>query len=226
MERMMEIAASLLVGCWLVASLLATLGCAWTLHLLSRRQPQPLAEPPVLVIVPVRGTAGLAGFLAGLAAQDWPGWHAAFAVESADDPASAMLAAALPGRSTVVVAGAAERRGQKLHQLLAALPALRPEDAALVTLDADTVPSPGLLRALLRPVRPARAISPPAIAGPWRHRAPGWRRAAWRWSTPRSPPCRAAPAATCAGVAPPPSAAPRWPGSTCHGCGTARYRMT
>jgi hypothetical protein len=152
MERVMEIAASLLVGCWLLASLLATLGCAWTLHLLGRTQPRPVAEPPVLVIVPVRGTAGLAGFLAGLVAQDWPAWRVVFAVESADDPAMAMLRTALPGRSTLVVAGATERRGQKLHQLLAALPALRPEDAALVTLDADTVPPPGLLRALLRPV--------------------------------------------------------------------------
>jgi hypothetical protein len=152
MERMMQIAACLLMGSWLAASLLATLGCAWTLHLLGRAQPQPAAEPPVLVIVPVRGTAGLAEFLAGLAAQDWPAWHAVFAVESATDPAWAMLGAALPGRSAVVVAGAAQRRGQKLHQLLAALPALRPEDAALVTLDADTVPPPGLLRALLRPV--------------------------------------------------------------------------
>ncbi|GGC53527.1 hypothetical protein GCM10011504_34860 [Siccirubricoccus deserti] len=148
----MEIAAQLLVGCWLAASLLATLGCAWTLHLLGRRQPQPMAEPPVLVVVPVRGRTGLANFLAGLAMQDWPAWHVAFAVEAEDDPAWAMLGAALPGRSTVVVAGAAERRSQKLHQLLAALPALRPEDAALVTLDADTVPPPGLLRALLRPV--------------------------------------------------------------------------
>ncbi|MFC7540865.1 glycosyltransferase [Siccirubricoccus deserti] len=152
LERMMEIAAQLLVGCWLAASLLATLGCAWTLHLLGRRQPQPMAEPPVLVVVPVRGRTGLANFLAGLAMQDWPAWHVAFAVEAEDDPAWAMLGAALPGRSTVVVAGAAERRSQKLHQLLAALPALRPEDAALVTLDADTVPPPGLLRALLRPV--------------------------------------------------------------------------
>jgi ceramide glucosyltransferase len=36
--------------------------------------------------------------------------------------------------------------------LLAALPALRPDDAALVTLDADTLPPPGMLTELLRPV--------------------------------------------------------------------------
>jgi hypothetical protein len=60
--------------------------------------------------------------------------------------------AAHAGRATLVEAGPAGRRGQKVQNLLAALRALRPDDAAVVMLDADTLPPPGLLRALLRPV--------------------------------------------------------------------------
>jgi hypothetical protein len=77
-------------------------------------------------------------------------------VEDRADPAFAPLArfaAAHPSRAAaVVVAGAAARRAQKVQNLLAALPALRPHDAALVTLDADTIPPPDMLRELLRPV--------------------------------------------------------------------------
>ncbi|MCO6416660.1 glycosyltransferase family 2 protein [Siccirubricoccus sp. KC 17139] len=148
---------ALLVAAWLAGGALALLGCAWTLHLLRRPQPQPTAEPPVLVVVPVRGAEGLPRFLAGLAAQDWPEFRVVFAVESQVDPAVPLLRAALPGRSALVLAGPAARRGQKLQNLLAALPALRPGDAALVTLDADTAPPPGLLRALLRPVLAGQA---------------------------------------------------------------------
>ena len=148
-------AAGLVAG-WLVLAALATLASAVTLRLLRRPQPWPEATPPVLVLVPVRGAGPLLpGFLAALAAQDWPDWRVAFAVESAEDPAHAVLAAyvaAHPGRATLVVAGPAEGRGQKVQNLLAALRELRPDDAAVVTLDADTLPPPGMLRALLRPV--------------------------------------------------------------------------
>jgi ceramide glucosyltransferase len=161
----MGIVAAGLVAGWLVLAALATLASAVTLRLLRRPQPWPEATPPVLVLVPVRGAGPiLPGFLAALAAQDWPNWRVAFAVESAEDPAHAVLAAhvaAHPGRATLVVAGPvegrgqagpAEGRGQKVQNLLAALRELRSADAALVTLDADTLPPPGLLRALLRPV--------------------------------------------------------------------------
>ncbi|MBV1799849.1 glycosyltransferase family 2 protein [Siccirubricoccus sp. G192] len=148
-------AGAVLLG-WMVLALLATLAPALYLRLLRRPQPQPAAWPPILVLVPVRGAAPLLPeFLAALAAQDHPAWRVAFAVESAADPAFAPLArfaAARPGQASVVLAGAAARRGQKVHNLLAALAALRPEDAALVTLDADMVPPPGLLTQLVRPL--------------------------------------------------------------------------
>ncbi|TDH63505.1 glycosyltransferase [Dankookia rubra] len=152
----MGFVAAGLVAAWLVLAALATVAGAVTLRLLRRPQPWPAATPPVLVLVPVRGAGPvLPGFLVALAAQDWPDWRVAFAVEAADDPAHPLLAryvAAHPGRATLAVAGPAEGRGQKVQNLLAALRELRSGDAAVVTLDADTLPPPGQLRALLRPV--------------------------------------------------------------------------
>lgn len=171
-----------LVAAWLVLALAATLASALTLRLLRRPQPRPEATPPVLVLVPVRGAGPLLpGFLAGLAAQDWPDWRVAFAVEAGMDPAHPVLArfvAAHPGRASLVIAGPARGRGQKVQNLLAALRALRPADAAVVTLDADILPPPDLLRALLRPVLTGQAPiasgyrwSLPAAGAGWSSRA-------------------------------------------------------
>ncbi len=170
----MDTATGAILAIWMALSVAATVGCALYLRLLRRPQPRPDAAPPVLVAVPVRGSAGLDAFLAALAAQDYPAWRAAFAVEDRADPAFAPLArfaAAHPTRAEVVVAGPADGRAQKVQNLLAALPALRPEDAALVTLDADTVPPPDLLTELLRPV----------LAGQ------GDLSSGYRWTLPASP---------------------------------------
>lgn len=152
----MGYAAGAILALWMAFAVAATLGCALYLRLLHRPQPKPSAVPPALVAVPVRGEAGLESFLAALAAQDYPAWRVVFAVEDRADPAFAALsrfAAAHPGRAEgVVVAGAATVRAQKVHNLLAALPALRPDDAALATLDADTLPPPDMLTELLRPI--------------------------------------------------------------------------
>ena len=153
--------ASLLVA-WMAQAVAATLLCAWYLHLLRRPQPAAATLPPVLVLVPVRGPLpGLEGFLAGLAAQDHPGpWRVVFAVEDAADPAHAALAgfvAAHPGLAALVLAGPAVRRGQKVENLLAALGTRRPDDAVVVTLDADIRPPPELLRRLVRPLLSGQA---------------------------------------------------------------------
>ena len=151
----MSIATGAILAIWMALAAASTLGCAWYLRLLRRPQPLPDAAPPVLVAVPVRGAAELAGFLSALSAQDYPASRVVFAVEDRADPAFPTLtrfAAAHPSRAEVVVAGATERRAQKVHNLLAVLPMLRPDDAALVTLDADTLPPPNMLAELLRPV--------------------------------------------------------------------------
>jgi hypothetical protein len=144
-----------IVAAWLAQAALATFGCWWTLHLLARPQPWPERWSPLLVLVPVRGERGLAAFLDGLAAQDHPDWRVAFATESVEDPAHPVLArfvAADPARRSLVVAGPVVRRGQKVQNLLAALGTLQPTDAVIATLDADAVPPPDMLRALLRPL--------------------------------------------------------------------------
>ncbi len=151
----MNTATGAILAGWMALAVAATLGCALYLRLLRRSHPRPDAAPAVLVAVPVRGDTGLSGFLSALSAQDYPAWRAAFAVEDRADPAFAPLAgfaAAHPNRAEVVVAGAAEGRAQKVQNLLAVLPALRPDDAALVTLDADILPPPDMLSELLRPV--------------------------------------------------------------------------
>ena len=151
----MNTATGAILAVWMALAAAATLGCALYLRLLRRPQPRPDATPPVLVAVPVRGDAGLDAFLSALSAQNYPAWRAVFAVEDRADPAFTPLvrfAAAHAGRAELVVAGPAEGRAQKVQNLLAVLPALRQDDAALVTLDADTVPPPHMLAELLRPV--------------------------------------------------------------------------
>ena len=132
----MGIVGAGLVAAWLVLAGTATLASAVTLRLLRRPQPWPEATPPVLVLVPVRGAGPLLpGFLAALAAQDWPDWRVAFAVEAVEDPAHPVLAryvAAHPGRATLVVAGPAEGRGQ-IGRLRAAGGSSRPRAAGRTT---------------------------------------------------------------------------------------------
>lgn len=148
------------LAAWLLQSVLGTLAVAIYLRQMRRPQPWPEAWPPVLVVVPVRGDAGLDSFLAGLAAQDHPSWRVVFTVADAADPAATALArfiAAAPQRASLVVAGIARRRGQKVHNLLAGLACRHPGDMAVVTLDADTVPQPDLLRKVLRPLTTGQA---------------------------------------------------------------------
>lgn len=161
-----------LVSAWLLLSLLATAGCAWTLRLLARTQPWPVAWSPILVVSPVRGAENLPAYLAALAAQDHPDWRVAFAVEAEVDAAFPVLArfvAADPARRSLVVAGPTSQRAQKVHNQLAALAALRPDDLAVVTLDADMLPPPDLLRALLRPIETNQS----AISSGYRWTLPG-----------------------------------------------------
>lgn len=117
------------------------------------RQPEPAGR--VLLILPVRGPAPqLPEVLERLLAQDWPDLRILVAVESTADPAHALAAAAAARdpRIGVVVAGEAERRGQKVQNLLAALLHVQEADTFVVFFDADALAPPGFLRALLRPL--------------------------------------------------------------------------
>lgn len=71
---------------------------------------------------------------------------------SGDCPAAAALSLANPGRVQVISAGIAHDEGQKVHKLRAAVRALRGDDAYLVFIDADILPSHRLIGRLLFPL--------------------------------------------------------------------------
>jgi hypothetical protein len=147
-------AVFLLAVLWAVQSVMTTaLTGLYLWRVRPLRQPEPAGR--VLLIVPVRGPAPqLPEVLERLLAQDWPDHRILVAVESTADPAHALAAAAAARdpRIGVVVAGEAERRGQKVQNLLAALLHVQEEDTFVVFFDADALAPPGFLRALLRPL--------------------------------------------------------------------------
>lgn len=107
------------------------------------RFPPPSPPPRAAVIVPMKGASpDAARCLAALLDQDYPAYRVIVAVESAGDPAH-RLAQEVPGPAgmppTVTVAGHAERRGQKVHNLLAGLAALETEDEIVCFADADAL---------------------------------------------------------------------------------------
>ncbi len=106
----------------------------------------PLSTPPLVVIVPIKGASSATeAFLHALRHQDYPDYRIIAAVESEDDPAFALLQQQLatPGACIeVCVAGLAHHSGQKIHNLLAALSCLRPQDEIVAFTDADTLPQP------------------------------------------------------------------------------------
>ena len=97
------------------------------------------------VVLPVRGGRNLDRFLPLLRAQQYGRYRIIASVESADDPAFALLRAAEmePGAPLeTIVAGLAVNAGQKVWNQLAALERLRPEDDVVAFIDADTLPTP------------------------------------------------------------------------------------
>jgi cellulose synthase/poly-beta-1,6-N-acetylglucosamine synthase-like glycosyltransferase len=147
----------LLLIAWMVTALLAT----YATHLYWRqvvREPAPPAASGVAVLIPIKGAhaqdAAQERFLASCLAQQGVSYRLIFAVESKADPAAAVIArlAAHDPRVTLVVAGLATERGQKVHNQLAALATLRPDDQFVVFADADLVLAPAFLVQLLRPL--------------------------------------------------------------------------
>lgn len=153
----------LLAGLWLATALLATLSTAFFLRGLTAPGEDAGPFPPVLVLLPIRAAdaaelAEARACLAAVARQDYPGpWRLVITVEDASDPAHALAAEADPARVSVVLAGPAEGRAQKVQNLLAALATRRAEEAIVVTLDADTIPPPDWLRELTRSLRRGQA---------------------------------------------------------------------
>lgn len=105
----------------------------------------PGVEPAVAVILPVKGAVKLDSFLRLLRAQNYRNYRIIAAVESADDPAFALLRAAerQPGPAIeTTIAGLAVNAGQKVWNQLAALKRLTVNDEIVAFIDADTAPTP------------------------------------------------------------------------------------
>jgi ceramide glucosyltransferase len=135
---------------WLLVAALACFG----VYITQRARPPVSAgeAEPIVLIIPVRGIPPhLRELWQGICAQTRGPLRVIFALESADDPAGAALRALIGGPPVeIVIAGVATERGQKIHNLLAALGHLEPSDAIVVFGDADIAPAPDWLARLLR----------------------------------------------------------------------------
>jgi cellulose synthase/poly-beta-1,6-N-acetylglucosamine synthase-like glycosyltransferase len=122
--------------------------------------------PRATVVVPCRGVdQGLGENLAALFRQDYPDYEIVFAADSGEDPAlgvagdvAARLTRECPAvrRVCAVVAGRARGRGQKVHNLIAAVRAADPSAEVLVFLDTDARPRRDWLRSLVAPLADGR----------------------------------------------------------------------
>jgi cellulose synthase/poly-beta-1,6-N-acetylglucosamine synthase-like glycosyltransferase len=117
-----------------------------------RWAPAPL--PPVAVLSPIRGAhAALAGNLDALLSQEYPQYRVIFAVDAFDDPAVAVIRAAVDRHSVpaLVVLSPGPRDGGsgKASALARASEELGPGDRVVVTWDADATPHRRWLAALV-----------------------------------------------------------------------------
>ena len=138
---------------WLIA---AVLSCFFVANYLWWVGPVRQTDycPNVLLIIPVRGVPKtLRALWHSLCQQTYRPYRVVFAVESASDPAYAALQSLDDGPPVeIIVAGPAVERGQKVHNLLAALDTVRPTDSVIVFADADVAPMADWLVRLVTPL--------------------------------------------------------------------------
>jgi cellulose synthase/poly-beta-1,6-N-acetylglucosamine synthase-like glycosyltransferase len=116
--------------------------------------------PFVSIIAPCRGLdQGLSENLAVLFELDYPAYEIVFVTDAPDDPSIEVIEAIRREfavltniRSLTVIAGPAEHRGQKVHNLLAAVQKADPASDILVFVDSDARPGPDWLRSLVAPL--------------------------------------------------------------------------
>ncbi len=114
-------------------------------------------QPRATVILPCCGVdEKLHKTVESLSHQNYDDYEVIFTLESKTDPAYAAVEEwtrdwARPHR--MVVAGLADRRGQKIHNLLAALPTVSADREVLVFLDSDAIPHRDWLGFLVAPLR-------------------------------------------------------------------------
>jgi ceramide glucosyltransferase len=118
--------------------------------------------PRTAVIIPIKGAdQETEGNIGRFLAQRYPRYHMILVVEDENDPAYSMLNDLLvktkqqtlgPETTKVLVAGASESRGQKVHNLLRGLEAVDPQAEVVVFADADARPGAEWLRSLVAPL--------------------------------------------------------------------------
>ncbi|MBO0724468.1 MAG: glycosyltransferase [Blastocatellia bacterium] len=159
MNTLFYILASLLF----IQSFLALIATMrFTRYALRRRSArQARYQPKAVVIVPCRGLEhGFEENIHAILTQDYRDYEVVFVTESENDPAHGALARLLKQRrrlappTWMVVAGEATNRGQKVHNLLAALDTLNSIGRvdALVFADSDMRPARNWLTELVAPL--------------------------------------------------------------------------
>lgn len=118
------------------------------------RRPIPLANVKVALLAPCKGIdLGLVDNLSPLFAQSGVAYELVFIVEDRSDPAASVIDSLIrrhPGRpARIVVAGRAERCGQKVHNLLAGVRSLSGDVNVLAFVDSDARPGPDWLATLV-----------------------------------------------------------------------------
>jgi len=152
-DQVLGLAAAIVVA----ALLLSALGLAAALYFLGRlRLPRLHRDGVVTLILPLTGNApNLESLLRALEAQTLRPRRLIVSVESTRDPAYRRvsgLARGLVFPLELVVAGLAEGCAQKSLNLIAALARIDAQDQAVVLLDADILPAPWWLSALVTPL--------------------------------------------------------------------------
>jgi ceramide glucosyltransferase len=154
---------------FIVTGTLLVLQSAWSLFdgfrflgMIRRRLsgPRGAESPFVAVVIPCKDVdAGFGANVDAFLSQDYPDYQLVFAVATATEPAYQKLKVRLepltaPGvigkpRATLVVAGTAEGRGEKVNNLLHGVESVDQAANVLVFADIDATPSPDWLGALV-----------------------------------------------------------------------------
>lgn len=136
----------------------AMLGCYGVWDCVRSLKPPPKDtgwRPNIVLIIPVRGVPPTFPALwQAIRAQTLTPRRILFALEDEGDPAFSAIKCLPPGPDRCcIIAGPASRCGQKVHNLLAAIETLTPDDAVVVFADADIVPDSGWLARLVAPLQ-------------------------------------------------------------------------
>jgi cellulose synthase/poly-beta-1,6-N-acetylglucosamine synthase-like glycosyltransferase len=143
----------------IIQGLVALWGGVRFLKFVRQSLDQPPADyaPKVAVIAPCKGIdPGFRENIRSLLGQDYPDYEVIFVTESTSDPASGQIDGMLREESfpfvTLIEAGRASDRGQKVHNLLAALAAVADDVEVLAFVDSDARVSTRWLRLLVAPL--------------------------------------------------------------------------